>query len=119
MNRFLKLLTLVSFGTVVFSQALAHSDIEMTIPDHEAILEEVPKTITIHMTNKVRLTKLEMQFDDHPIMEIDISDYKKFHTEFTLTIETMGAGIYGIFWRALGQDGHPLKGSFNFTVMEK
>ncbi len=118
MNRFLKLLTLVSFGTFVFSQALAHSDIEMTIPDNEAILEEVPETITIHMASKVRLTKVEMQYEDHPIVKIDISEYKKFHTEFTLTIETMGAGIYDIFWRALGQDGHPLKGSFTFTVIE-
>ncbi|MDE2760403.1 MAG: copper resistance protein CopC [Paracoccaceae bacterium] len=118
MNHFLKLLTLVSFGTVIFSQALAHSDIEMTIPDNEAILEEVPETITIHMTSQVRLIKVEMQHEDHPIIEIDISEYKKFHTEFTLTIEPMGAGIYGIFWRALGQDGHPLKGSFTFTIMD-
>ena len=118
MNHFLKLLTLVSFGTAVFSQALAHSDIEMTIPDNEAILEEVPETITIHMISKVRLTKVEMQYEDHPIVKIDISEYKKFQKEFTLTIETMDAGIYGIFWRALGQDGHPMNGSFTFTVIE-
>ncbi|MYJ86425.1 MAG: hypothetical protein F4044_01755 [Rhodobacteraceae bacterium] len=88
MNRFLKLLTLVSFGTFVFSQALAHFDIEMTIPYNEAILEEIPETITIHMTSKVRLTKVEMQYEDHPIIEIDISEYKEFQTEFTLPIES-------------------------------
>ncbi|MCY4101307.1 MAG: copper resistance protein CopC [Rhodobacteraceae bacterium] len=118
MNRFLKLLTLVSFGTFVFSQALAHFDIEMTIPDNEAILEEVPETITIQMTNKIRLIKVEIQHEDHAIIEIDISEYKEFQTEFTLPIESQGAGVYGIFWRALGDDGHPVKGSFTFTVME-
>ncbi|MCC3860746.1 copper resistance CopC family protein [Pseudemcibacter aquimaris] len=118
MNRILNLVTIVAFSAVLTSQALAHSDTKMTVPDNEAILDEVPETISIHMAKKIRLTKVEMQHEDHEILEIDTSEYKSFQTEFTLPIEPMGTGIYNITWRALGQDGHPIEGAFQFTVME-
>lgn len=118
MNSILNLVTIVAFSAVLTSQSLAHSDIKMTVPDNEAILGEVPATISIYMTKKIRLVKVEMQYEDHEILEIDTSKYKNFETEFTLQIEPMGAGIYSITWRALGQDGHPIKGAFRFTVLE-
>ena len=118
MNRILNLATIVAFSAVLASQALAHSDTKMTVPDNEAILDEVPETISMHMAKKIRLTKVEMQHDDHEVLKIDTSEYKSFQTEFTLPIEPMGAAIYNISWRALGKDGHPIEGAFQFTVME-
>lgn len=118
MNRIFNLITMAALAVVLISQALAHSNIEMTIPNNEAILEEVPATVSIHMSKKTRLTKVEMQHEDHRIIELDISRYKGFEKEFALPIEPMGAGIYSISWRALSQDGHPIQGTFTFTVME-
>ena len=37
------------------SQVWAHSDIAMTMPENEAILEAVPEEITIHMGKPIRL----------------------------------------------------------------
>ncbi len=118
MNRILSLVTMVAFSTVLTAQALAHSDTKMTVPEHEAILDKVPETISIHMTKKIRLTKVEMQHEDHKTLKLDTSKYKRFQTEFTLPIEPMGTGVYHITWRALGQDGHPIKRAFHFTVVE-
>ncbi len=118
MKRIFNLITIVAFSAVLTSQALAHSNTKMTVPNNEAILDEVPETISIYMTKKIRLTKVEMQHEDHEILEIDISEYKSFQTDFTLPIKPMGTGIYNITWRALGQDGHPIKGAFQFTVVE-
>lgn len=118
MNRIYNLIMIVAFSAVLSSLVLAHSSTKITIPENEAILDEVPETISIQMTNKIRLIKVEMQLEDHAIIEIDISEYKEFQTEFTLPIKSQGAGVYGITWRALGDDGHPVKGSFTFTVME-
>ncbi len=118
MNRIFNLITMAAFAVVLISQALAHSNIEMTIPNNEAILDEVPTTVSIHMSKKTRLTKVEMQHENDRILELDISRYKGFEKEFTLPIEPMGVGVYSISWRALSQDGHPIQGKFTFTVME-
>lgn len=112
-----QLLTVI-FMMLFSSQVWAHSDIAKTMPKNEAILEAVPEEIIIHMGKPIRLTKVEMQHEDHEILELDTSDYKGFETKFTLPIEPMGTGIYVISWRALGQDGHAVQGELTFTVME-
>ncbi len=118
MNRIFNLIMIVVFPAILTSQAFAHSDLEMTIPENEAVLDDVPESVSIHADKKIRLTKVEMQHEDHKALELDISKYKGFEKEFTLPIEPMGTGIYTISWRALGQDGHPIQGKFTFTVME-
>ena len=116
MNPILKLATIVVFSAVLISQALAHSDIKMTVPADGAILDQAPKVIAITMTKKIRLTKVRVQHEENEALEIDISEYKGFQTEFTLPIEPMGPGVYAVTWLALGQDGHPVKGKLQFTV---
>ena len=118
MNPILKLATIVAFSAVLISQALAHSDTKMTVPADGAILATAPKTIAITMTRKIRLTKVRMQYEENEALEIDISEYKSFQTEFTLPIEPMSSGVYVVTWLALGQDGHPVKGKLQFTVSE-
>jgi len=102
MNRLFDLIMMVIFSVVLYSQVFAHSSIKTTIPENGAILDEVPATILIQMTNKIRLIKVEMQHEDHTIIEIDLSDYREFQTDFTLPIKSRDAGVYGISWRALG-----------------
>ncbi len=118
MSRIFNLIMMVVFSAVLYSQAVAHTDLKMTIPNNEAILDEVPETVSIYVVKKIWLTKAEMQHETDDVIELDISKYKGFEKEFRLPIEPMGTGIYSISWRALGQDGHPIQGEFMFTVME-
>ncbi len=118
MYRILILVKMIVISAVFSMQVVAHTSIEMTIPDNEATLDKVPESISIHTANKIRLTKVVLQYDDHEVIELDISKFNGFEKDFTIPIEPMGAGMYSISWRALGQDGHTLKGEFKFTVME-
>lgn len=114
---FTLLAIIISFAILNF-QTFAHPNVEMTIPDNESIVTEMPKTIVLRMAKKIILTKVEMKYENHKITELDISNYKSFKTEFILPIPPIGNGVYNIFWRAIGQDGHPIKGEFRFTVAE-
>ena len=35
---------------------------------------------------------------------------------FAIPMQSMGEGTYEIEWRGLGEDGHPMNGTFGFTV---
>ena len=49
-------------------------------------------------------------------MDMDLGEQSAFTQEFALPMHDMGAGVYVVEWRGLGDDGHALNGTFSFTV---
>lgn len=96
--------------------ALAHSLLETTSPAHEATLTETPIEIVMHFTSGIRLTRVSMVHTDETRVDLNLSEFRDFISDYTIPVEPMGAGAYQVEWRGLGDDGHALSGSFAFTV---
>jgi methionine-rich copper-binding protein CopC len=96
--------------------AFAHSKVNKTIPENGAELSNVPDQVSFQFANKIRMTKIEMTHATHPSVLLDLGTQTAFDKDFFVPVQKMGAGVYQIEWRGLGQDGHPVKGEFMFTV---
>lgn len=96
----------------------AHSPLNATIPANEAIIAAAPTDLELDFKGEVRLTKVSMTHAPHDSIDLDLSGTKGFISNYTLPIEGMGNGTYVIDWRGLGKDGHPMKGTFTFTVQD-
>lgn len=112
----MKNIIVVLLFSVIGFAAFAHSKVNSTIPENEAILAEVPEVVTLNFANRIRLIKVEMTHLDHPTVALDLGDQRSFATEFVVPVDQMGAGTYHIVWRGLGIDGHAMIGEFMFTV---
>lgn len=112
MKKLIVLITLIMLG----SSAFAHSKINTTEPENEAILSEAPETITLSFAKKIRLIKVGLTHLDDTMVELDLGDQKSFASKFILPLEQTAPGTYQIEWRGLGIDGHAMTGEFGFTV---
>jgi methionine-rich copper-binding protein CopC len=99
------------------STAWAHSPLEATVPANEAILAGVPDEVVLAFKGNIRLTRVTLTHAAHEV-DLDLSAFDGFISDYSFPIQSMGAGTYQIDWRGLGDDGHPMNGTFRFTVEE-
>lgn len=96
--------------------AFAHSPLEVTIPANESVIAEVPSEISMDFKGDIRLTRVSITHADHPSVDLDLDSFDGFISDYAIPLQPMGSGVYLIEWRGLGADGHPMNGSFSFTV---
>ena len=96
--------------------AMAHSPLDGTTPTNEAIVTEMPTEVLMDFKGNVRLTRVSITLANKHSMDMDLGEQSAFTQEFTLPMHDMGAGVYVVEWRGLGDDGHALNGTFSFTV---
>lgn len=108
---------LTSLMVLWATSAIAHSPLEATVPANEAILAEVPSEIVLDFKGNIRLTRVTMAHAVHEA-DLDLDGLSEFLSDYTIPMQSMGAGTYQIKWRGLGDDGHPMNGTFSFTVEE-
>ena len=96
--------------------AMAHSPLNETTPANEAIVLEMPTEVLMDFKGDIRLTRVTITHADTHTMNMDLGEQTAFTQEFTLPMHDMGAGVYVVEWRGLGDDGHALNGTFSFTV---
>ena len=96
--------------------AMAHSPLDATTPDNEATVTEMPTEVLMDFKGDIRLTRVSIIHAGKHRMDMDLGEQKAFMQEFALPMHDMGAGVYVVEWRGLGDDGHALNGTFSFTV---
>lgn len=96
--------------------AIAHSPLDATIPANEATVSEMPTEVLMDFKGDIRLTRVSITHADTHSMDVDLGDQTTFTQEFALPMHDMGAGVYVVEWRGLGDDGHALNGTFSFIV---
>ena len=101
--------------------AFAHSPLKSTLPADQTNLTELPEGINLTFTKPARVTKVTLTHTNADAGHTDKLELptKKFTKVFDLKPQFRGVGQYKVDWRALGQDGHVLKGKFMFTVSEE
>jgi methionine-rich copper-binding protein CopC len=111
----LALSMLVSVSVSISVQA--HSPMTSVTPADGARLTSAPATIEMRFRDPSRLIRFGLAAaedgtdvalgDDHLMVEA---------TDHTVSLPPLGAGSYVASWRAMGEDGHVIKGRFSFTI---
>ena len=95
--------------------ALAHSKAEQTTPANGATVEMVG-AIELRFDDPMRITAITLTGPDGELeisREIGLDPVTEFRAK---PPENMPAGAYTVDWRGLSSDGHPMLGTFEFTV---
>ncbi|MEO1638669.1 MAG: copper resistance protein CopC [Pseudomonadota bacterium] len=110
--------TLLGLAVVVAPAfAFAHSKSEATTPANGATVTEVPE-LSMRFDDPMRIISVTLTSPDGDV-EIDRETDMDPATEFRATpVEVLAPGSYRFDWRGMASDGHPMQGSFSFTVAE-
>lgn len=107
------LLTLAATAT----GALAHSKTEQTRPADNAIVAAV-EVIEMRFDQPMRVTAITLTGPDGNVSiarETGMDAVTEFRAQPT---DVLPNGAYTVDWRGLASDGHPMQGSFGFTVAD-
>lgn len=112
----MKTLLLAGMIGIWATGAMAHSPLDATTPANKASVTEMPTEVLMDFKGNIRLTRVIITHAETHSMDMDLGAQTAFTQEFALPMHDMGAGVYVVEWRGLGDDGHVLNGTFSFTV---
>lgn len=97
------------------STASAHALLKSTNPSDGSTISSGQSAVELTFGKTARVTKVVLIEPDgtEQRLEISVRDFTKF---LVLDADLTAVGSYQVQWRALSEDGHPLKGSFSFNV---
>ena len=94
----------------------AHSKQETTVPANNAVLTEAPAELVLKFDKPMRITKLALTDQTGTDYEVQRTDQMKHVLKLVAQLDPVPNGEYQVDWRGLSEDGHPMKGTFSFTV---
>ncbi|WP_299368596.1 copper resistance CopC family protein [uncultured Tateyamaria sp.] len=103
--------------TVIPMLAAAHSKSEATTPANGATVSDVSE-LSMRFDDPMRIISVTLISPDGNI-DIERETGMDPATEFrAMPVEALEPGSYRFDWRGMASDGHPMQGSFSFTVAE-
>ena len=94
----------------------AHSKQETTVPANNAVLTEAPAELVLKFDKPMRITKLALTDQAGTDYDVQRTDQMKHVLKLVAQLDPVPNGEYQVDWRGLSEDGHPMKGTFSFTV---
>ena len=99
------------------SPALAHNSLTKAVPAKNATVAKSPAKVELSFLQKVDATKLTIEVTDAQRQKVPAdgpeADGKKGVLTFT---GALANGTYTVAYSVVSEDGHPVKGSYKFTV---
>lgn len=99
------------------SLAVAHAKPATTIPE-DGSTGASPTMITIHFDDPMRITAFTLT---GPVGDIAVTRAVGMEpvTDFSVTLDdALSSAAYTVDWRGMSADGHPMQGSFGFSVAD-
>lgn len=112
MNKF-KLL-MISVALVSSVNALAHGMMTMTVPKDGAMLMEQAEKVELHFKQPMRVMSLKVIASNGVPIPLKLDRKAPAKQHFQLTLPNIKPDTYRVEWKALGEDGHVMKGDFSF-----
>ena len=124
---------LFSLPTMVFP----HSPLKLANPMDGALLTEAPTEYKMLFKSPAKLIKFEIfqkaqndnkkssllkslfKNSDRKLIEINFKPLLVFSESHSIKLPNINVGSYEVYWRAMGKDGHVLKGILTFEVKGK
>ena len=118
--------------TLLPLQLNAHSPLEFSIPKNGALIDNAPNELVLSFKSPAKLIKVKVaekqstekssflkkflgtKQNNEYILHKDIS--KELNLSHILTLPELPPGKFIITWRAMGEDGHVLKGNISFEI---
>ena len=121
MKKFLVAALILTHGVFFSSGAFAHAEIARTNPVKSAILTQSPKSVWIEFGETL------LTLDKEKINALKVTDSRGKRVDKSPTIVsgvrattkivgTLKKGTYLVTYRVVSEDGHPVKGSYSFSV---
>jgi len=126
------------FTLVVFPiMAIAHSPLQKANPANGAVLETPPTEYKMLFKFPAKLIKFEIfqkgnndnkkssllknlfKNSDRKLIEINYKPLLVLSESHSIKLPNINVGSYEVHWRAMGEDGHVLKGILTFEVKGK
>lgn len=119
----IRLLYLAAFSLcltfVAATTALAHTQVAETEPAEGASLQRAPQRVSLEFDGPVEAEFSPLEVYDERGKRVDLDDARLSSGDTTLTAglrEGLGGGEYTVEYRYTGVDGHPIDGSYDFSV---
>lgn len=113
----MKLLKAILFASsLVPTVLLAHTELKASNPANGAVVNKSPENIKLSFSEDVQLLKLVITDSSKKAVPIAFSPSAATQEAFTVVLPALKEGAYAVKWTALGDDGHKVEHSFNFTV---
>lgn len=99
--------------------ALAHTSLHQALPAPDSTQEKPPASIALQFTEEVEAQFGAIAVYDHTGVRVDTGDAAldpRDVTRVVATLKDLGDGLYTVAWRVVSADGHPISGSYGFTV---
>jgi methionine-rich copper-binding protein CopC len=97
------------------SPAFAHAALKVSTPTSGATVA-APPNLSLTFSEKVRLTAVRLTADGKDVSGIQVDRAAAAAPSFTVPLPKLAPAKYEVRWTALGDDGHPVNGTFTFTV---
>ena len=108
--------------TMLPTLAFAHSPLKSVDPIDKAVLTEAPTEYKMIFKSPAKLIKFEIlkqaeEKDKKPLpLKLNHKPSKLWYESHVVKLPKISNGSYEVRWRAMGEDGHVLKGTLNFEV---
>jgi copper transport protein len=109
----------VVLGLLTVATAWAHAELRRAEPAPGAVIQTAPARVRIWFTepiiappNALQVTGPDGRRVDHGDAHTAVDDT----TALEATVGTGGDGTYSVGWRAISADGHPVSGSYQFSL---
>lgn len=115
---------LAAFGVLILAAqpAAAHATLVETVPADGTTVEAPPERITLRFNEPVTTPQGGIRVFDSAGERVDAGDPARVEGEpAALAVSLDGEvdpGDYVVTWRAISEDGHPIRGAFLFSVGE-
>ena len=101
------------------SPAYAHNALRKATPAQDARLTTPPAEITLEFMQKLNPKFTTITLSDAAEQKVATSDPEVTGTKGTITVDApLANGTYTVAYRVVSTDGHPVQGSYEFTVAD-
>ncbi|MDP3262719.1 MAG: copper resistance protein CopC [Tabrizicola sp.] len=100
----------------VAAPAAAHSELRLSVPAAEAVLDCPPEEIELHFNEKAQLTALRLHQVDGAEIELPRRAIREAASE-TIALPPLPPGDFRAEWRILSPDGHVVGGVIPFRIL--
>lgn len=105
-------------AALLCSAVYGHSEKQDTTPRDGAQLSETPEMIHMTFDDPMRLTMVRLVNAEGTEMPIVRTTGLEPSLEFHAEPEPLEPGRYVVEWRGLASDGHAMRGSFSFELID-
>ena len=100
----------------VYTSAAAHTDLAMSNPGNESVVNKAPEHIELTFTASVSLVRFSVTDSSGKTLELDFKPSTESKTQYLMAMPLLLTGQYKVDWAVIGDDGHSVSNSFSFAI---